>query len=307
MVTIINGYSNVFFDDSSDYDFSEVNERKYVLKFITLLKTEFNEKFEQFQFYFLFSHNNKILPNSAKIKNDKKILFWFSDESCDFPKHITKDYYKIFKSYITLENGNVFTNHLGYVNEYDDFVCKNQKDIEMFFSGNLNTNRLKYFKLLLQKKYKILAIINNDYFYYKLFTFVKKITFANKKIVFYFTNGFKKGFQYNQYIDYISRSNIVFCPRGFNSPETFRHYEGLANNCIIVSEHLPDTSLYLNNPFVIIKDEKELGIIIDKIIRNELNMDRLCYDHREYYRDVYSIESFVVRVFKICSEDIVLE
>lgn len=297
----------MFFDESSDYNFSEVNERKYVLKFIYLLKTEFNEKFEQFHFYFLFSHNDKILPNSSKIKNDKKILFWFSDESCDFPQHLIHNYFKIFKSYIKLERGNVFTNHLGYVNEYEDFVNKNKKDIELFFSGNLNKNRIKYYKHIIQKKYKALKFINNNYFYFKLFRFFKKITLGNGKIVFYFTDGFKKGLPYNQYMNYISRSKIVFCPKGFNSPETFRHYEGLANNCIIVSESLPNTALYLNNPFIIIRDEKELGILIDIIIFNKLNIDQLRYNHEHYFREVYSIDSFVRRVFNICSENLVLK
>jgi hypothetical protein len=300
LLQISHKYKNVLFDSASNYNFIEVNEREYCLKLFDLISIELGEKFSDFTFYILFSHNSNVVPFSKDILIENKILFWFSEETGKIPSHISNNYTYIFKSYIEHEHGNIFSNPLGRVNEY--YLTESidtYKNTKLFFSGNLNLNRYKIYDLVLRLKF---PIISNYRFIFRILRKIYRHRFLNLdsgKIKFMFTNGFKQGMNYSYYIEEIKKSYFVFCPKGFFSPETFRHYEAISYSCILISEVLPNTPEYKDAPFIFYNSVSQLEQIFNNIIENKYNIPKLSQQHKDFYLSKIHINTFVDKIKNI--------
>lgn len=301
-----NNYTNVFYDSASAYKLEEVNEHIYLIKLFEIIKFKLSTEFESFHFYILFSHNHNVIPFSKAIKHENKILFWFSEESGDFPSSLINDYKLIFKSYIKKEDKNVFSNPLGCVNEFflSNVSTDCQKDISLFFSGNLNPKRYNLYSLFFLKKYRFFKFLNLVSFpFYRFFFFklrVYNLSIKRLNYVVLFSNKFKSGLSYNKYNIYLKRANYVICPSGFQSNETFRHIEALANNCIVISEPMPDVSIYFENPFLIFRNKLELKSIINDIENNHINYQEIKTKHEKFYNNNFSLDSFSNNVVQKC-------
>ncbi|MGC4034413.1 MAG: hypothetical protein QM764_00530 [Chitinophagaceae bacterium] len=215
------------------------------------------ERFDDYMFVIFSSHSLTKIPASAKEDFGRpKILIFISEEKGEYPYHLKDDFHAIFKSYLNdrLSPGSsVFHFPLGYSKAVEELpmIPILQRKYEAFFSGNLNNNRIPLFKQLSVFKYllpetvikwliKIPSIknrITNE-------TFIRPV--ANSIIKF--NTGFQKGLSPQEYAKAISNSKIVLCPKGFNSPESFRHSEAMRAGCIIISEQLPPNEFYSNSP-----------------------------------------------------------
>lgn len=299
------GYANVFWDTASDYSLAQVNERVYLTQFFFALKEKMGGEFQKFAFYLLFSHNPLVAPHSAIIDSANKVLFWFSDESGAEPQHLFKNYQFIFKSYLQLEKGNCFANTLGFVNEGNDLTnTETPKSINIFFAGNLNVNREQLYHQLFLKKFPGYSwtswlprfVIRKLIMYWRR----RHLNLSEDNSVFLFSNGFKSGLDYQQYRDYLSRSRYVLCPRGFESAETFRHFEALAAGCLVISEPLPQNSLYPEPPFLFYNTLNDLLAIFRKIESSEVDEDDLRERHKAFYESHASVGANAKRVGNIC-------
>lgn len=297
-------YNNIYLDSASAYDISEVNESEYVKELLYQVKKNLGSYFESFQFYILFSHDPLIVPETAGIEAKNKILFWFSDESGTFPKHLVNNYCLIFKSYIHKEYSNVYCNPLGYVNEFVSQANKNSKtkDIEIFFSGNLNANRYGLYKFLFFRKYNFLKLLKiiPDQVLIKLFQKLKINKLGRGRFVFLFSNKFKSGLRYEKYFEYLLRSKFILCPKGFHSNETFRHIEALHAGGIIISEEMPMVSIYKNNPFLTYKSYPELKKIFRMISKNNFDIEKLRKLHKFFYYNRFTVDAIAKRISTIC-------
>jgi hypothetical protein len=69
-----------------------------------------------------------------------------------------------------------------------------------------------------------------------------------------FTAGFAAGLSPQEYGWRLADSKIALCPRGWESAETFRHFEALRAGTIVVSESLPPTHFYVGSPIITVRD-----------------------------------------------------
>lgn len=276
--------NNIYFDAASDYAWDSLNENMFLISFFESLMLLMGSSYFKYTYFVLSSHNPRVIPKSADILIDNKILFFISDESSSIPFDLQSKYFAIFKCYMPNEipNSNIFPFNLGYVNNVILYPNTdiNKRNINVFFSGNLNYNRI----LLYRELHYIFNKLPINFSKIILKTFIKlhlkrllKQNFDTVIIDSYlrFTCGFKKGLTVSEYSKMLSNSKIVLCPKGFSSPETFRHMEAIRAGAVIISEALPDTYFYRNSPFIIISDWNEGLNIANKLIMNNKLLKQL--------------------------------
>jgi hypothetical protein len=61
------------------------------------------------------------------------------------------------------------------------------------------------------------------------------------------------GLDADDYLDLLARSHVALAPRGWSSTETFRLMEAASAGCRVVTEPLPDTFVYRDHPFNIVR------------------------------------------------------
>jgi hypothetical protein len=245
------------------------------------------ENFDKYNFYiYSFDLKQDILPKSIFHETGKnKILIYISDESGNVPYFLSPYYYCIFKTNLQLDKfivNNIFNFPLGCEKHIPKLPYKNirERKYPVFFCGNLNHERLPLYLYLLLGKVPHGIIL-------KVFKFFMRIKFTKKILVSFkfdskipgaflrFTEGFKKGLSPEEYGEIIANSKIVLCPKGFNLPECFRHYEAMRAGCVIISEELPPTHFYRNSPIIQVSDwEKGLSAAKD-LVNNNMELEKL--------------------------------
>jgi hypothetical protein len=187
----------------------------------------------------------------------KKILLFMSDELSSIPSHLSGYYFAVFKSYLPKElpGSNILPFHLGYVKGVPSYEPKpaEHRKYDIFFSGNLNANRTPLFRAVHPLFRQVPEIVPDR----ALAFFVRKILLGRFQMdlgikipgsYINFTSGFKAGLSPEQYGKMLAESKVVLCPKGFDSPETFRHMEAIRAGAVVISEQLPDTHFYRNSP-----------------------------------------------------------
>jgi hypothetical protein len=299
----LSSYTNVFFDTASKYELSAIHDRLYLFDLLMHLQKELKDDFLRFNFFILSAHNPGIIPASAALTTENKVLIWFGDESGIFPDHLRQYYLVIFKSYLKREEPGIYANHLGYVNEFKGIAeDTHTKDIDVFFSGNRNNNRLNLYIQLLARKYAVFGALWLIPVKYrsKIVRRLKLMNVSSKKAVYLFSVGWKGGLLYAEYFNYLRRSKFVLCPRGFERTETFRHIESLHAGCIVISEPLPDISLYKNHPFLTYTNPSGLTRILDDIGKGKYDVTALQEQHLAFYRERLTVQAVAARMASNC-------
>lgn len=209
----------------------------------------------------------------------------------------TNDYYEnltpppIFKN-ILIHVGN----EVPYDNkDYDKFdlvfrfyhsnKCDNKKVFNInigYNSSGYNQINFKSNKPLNDRKYNISfnGQIGNR-FDLKMAT--DKLTIRNTNINF--TNGFRQGLGFNDYLDILGETKICLVPRGVSN-ETFRFNEALASGCIVITTEM-DHPFYKDAPIVKIPNWYYLT---DDLIKKTLSEDLIEYKNKnlKYYDEKLS-------------------
>jgi len=259
---------NVFLDPASAYAWNQLNETAFLETFFRSLKEQMGSDFADYRFYIFSTEGIEVTPKSVDVDFARKILIIISDESSSIPLQLQKHYLAIFKSYIPYElrDSNIFPFSLASVKDVPklDPIPILERPIGIFFSGSFHPNRYPLYEEFhplfkhLPKRLKG----KGSYLFSRprLRKFLRK-DFSeerdNFRSIIKFTDGFKQGLSPEKYGKLLTESKIVLCPRGFKSPETYRHIEAIRAGAIAISEKLPDTHFYRGAPFVIVGDWRE--------------------------------------------------
>lgn len=276
------GYNNVFYDKNSQFDISDIHEYDFLKEIIDNLNNNF-DLFENYDFYIYAQQNTHILPDSC-YNNGSKILIYLSDETNSQPQiEIVNNYKFIFKSHL---NKKLFKNinnlhylPLGYSKFVPKLPIKNitERKYNLFFSGNLNNNRIKIYN----------EINNNKDFYNNINSYVK------------FTDGFAKGLSPDKYANMLSESKIVLSPSGFITSDCFRTYEAMRQGCIVISDKLFDENIFNNSPIIQIKDWSDLSYIVNYILSNEDFINKLSNKTLDYYEKTFTgnaVSKYIINI-----------
>jgi len=267
--------------------------------------------------FFVFSHQGSShLPSSIETTTvKKKVLLFFSDELGTDPQPYAHHYFAIFKSYIGTRSKahNVFPLPLGYVKDVPHLplIPINDRPINVFFRGNLNSNRLGFYRSLSKWRFfipsrlvKYRRVLNSF-----LLNFQDDFSKYFPDSVIIFNNGFKTGYTPQEYGKVLSESKIVLCPNGFTTSESFRHFESMRAGCIIISEKLPETEFYSQSPIIEIKDWKEGLLKAKELLSDPSTMEALHKDTLTWWENKCSeiatakyIHSKLLRLDRLCSK-----
>lgn len=291
--TVIKGLSNVFYDDSSTYNFDVLNESLFLEDTFIALSRLMDDAFDDYLFFILSSHDAHVMPLSISYRtNKKKVLIFISEEAGDIPKHLSQQYYAVFKSYIKadkVEEKNIFNFAIGCVTGVPELPIKqlNSRKYFVFFSGSLNNSRMHFYRAFIpwlksKKSTFLSSFIRQQKILVRLKPNFSK-RFPNSYIRF--TNGFKKGVKPETYGKLIADSKIVLCPRGAKSSESFRHYEAMRAGCVIVSEELPKNHFYENSPIIQVDNWTDGLQKTSELLKNHVELEKIAMATQEWWSE----------------------
>lgn len=287
-------------------------EYKNLLKLIEYLSEIDDNYFNQSLFIFNWGFNDEILEELCTENYSRSILLWFAEETNIKPSNtLINKFTYIFKSYIHNNFGinNIFP--LPLITPSDVYqhpiIDINERQFNLFFSGNLNRNRLSLYinlkpkaTLIEQSLIKICTQIRKigPFLYRKIYS-NKTYNFSNNKKSYkiYFNNGFYTGLSPKEFSDTMANSKIVLSPKGFHSTECFRLYEAMRQGCIVISEKLPNNIIYKDIPIIQIDNWEKIYLLIEKILSNKEEIKYLSTKSIEYYNTRLSIKAIAKYIY----------
>jgi hypothetical protein len=264
-------HNNIFFDENSEFSYENLNESLFIEILFKNLTEIMQEEFSQYDFFVFSNHKSDKLPQSISYQSErKKVLLYFSDESGEDPSPYSDGYYSIFKAYIGTNAyaPNVFPLPIGYVKEVPQLPVKpiQERSYNVFYRGNLNSNRIDFYRNFSRFKYFLPSKPNRFHGFYRKLLLNIQSDFSSyfPESIIFFNNSFKGGFTPQQYGKILAESKIVLCPKGFDRTESFRHFEAMRAGCILISERLPNTEFYKGSPIIEIDNwKKGLSVVKD--------------------------------------------
>ncbi len=270
-----------------------VCEPPYLVKSLNYLKELSDD------YHFIISRiNNKdeINITESLIEIGKKnILILLSDEAGIIPPNIDK-YFLIFRTYArkSLLSDKIYPIPCGFSCSYGGYFGKNDwmyddmetpktnlvdREYDIFYSGQISPNRISFIN-------KINSIKNN----------------FNSNINL--TTGFASGFQLNDYYSMMQNSKIALVPNGAVVPESFRYFEAVESNCIIITSYPIKNDeynhwFYDGSPAIFLNDWEELSIeLIESLLKKE-KLEEYNIKNREYFDNNISTKSLSKYILNI--------
>lgn len=286
---------NIRYDQNSEFLWEELNESDFVRDTLTQLFYLLGSDFKNYIFFIFSNHNSGRIPESLNhVTSKKKVLIYVSDEIGSDPSIYSSSYFAIFKAYIGDGNysSNVFPFPLGCVNGVPILNIEpiNKRKHNVFFRGNLNTNRIDFYRTFSNFSFVLPSRkILSHKFYRKFLLWFQwdfKRSFSNSIIIF--NKNFKGGYSISEYGRILSESKIVLSPKGFNSSECFRLYEAMRAGCIVISEKLPTVVFYSDSPIIQIDNWKDGLRIVSELLKDSERMQLLQEKTAEWWETVCS-------------------
>jgi len=290
----------VHYLSDSGYKFEELKEYKYLSSIISILLFKTSK-----QHFFIYSSHNGVLDAlMKKIENEKvrvnnRVLIYVSDETSSLPVELSKHFKYIFKNYLDRNSyKNIYSFPLGCV--ADIFPRKEIRSTNVFFTGNLNQNRIELAKAVFG-----VSKIHDKLFYFWWYIISKiyksDLIYSTNKSYIRFNRAFDTGLDHKDYGKMLSNSNIAICPYGFVNKETFRFFEAMKAGCAIVSLPMPDTYYYRDCPAVIVNNWEEGIGEINKLLNDPMKMAKIQENSFEWYEKYCDEKSVAKYILKIIS------
>jgi len=295
---------NVRYDKNSEFTWDKLNESDFVEETLNQLRLLMGIEFEDYLFYIFSNHNSGRIPESLYLSTSKKkVLIYVSDELGTDPSEFSSNYYAIFKAYIGAGNFavNVFPFPLGCVNGVPKLklVPVAKRKFNLFFRGNLNTNRIDFYRTFshFSQLFPPQKILSHKL--YKKFLLWFQSDFRNffQNSIIIFNKNFKGGYSLTEYGEILSESKIVLSPMGFNSSECFRLYEAMRAGCVIISEELPPVLFYHNSPIIQVSNWNDGIKIAGELISDIKKMEVLQQKTLNWWESVCSEKATASYIF----------
>lgn len=288
---------NVYFDASSAHEWSALHETTFLERVLDELRASMGETFEEHDFYVLSTQDPHVRPESATRAGPRKILIYISDELATVPNGLQPHYLAIFKAYLPRElpGTNTFPFNLGYVRDVP--ACPvtplEQRSTNVFFSGNLNLDRLPLYRALHPLYRRLPEPVLRVGYSVRYREIASRHMPADLSRAFpgsyiRFTGGFMKGLPPAEYGRKLADSRIVLCPQGSYGPETFRHVEAMRAGAVVASQHLPQTHFYRGSPIVTVNDWREGVRTVEEMLLDPSALKSLQEETVRWWNDVCS-------------------
>jgi hypothetical protein len=244
--------------------FEQLFESVYLWRVFDSLRAILKSDFESYRFVVMAGKTSDS-NDFSQLRKAKTVVLNISDETSSIPAALCANVLAVFKNYLPSEKlvPNLFSLPLGYAKSTPEMaplaVCERPQNA--FFSGNLNSRREPLFKAVAKPMTAMLPRL--------LFRLLKQEVCCDQifpQSYIRFTTGFGKGLAGDIYAGHLRDSKFTLCPGGFESNETFRHFESMRAGAIVISEPLPPLRFYQGSPIVIIEDWRQLSGLLTNLL-----------------------------------------
>lgn len=305
------GYYNAYYDTASIYPWEKVYMQAYVKGLLDELSISM-KNFNSYKFYF-FHATEGIIPDSINDKYEKKILIQTGDQLGHEPEELVmKSFLFVFKTHLRFQTGkfkNLAPYPLGLPSNTPLLPITKISDrkFDVFYSGNINNNRLDFYSSLLSYQPNNIKWITAKFIIGTLkilrkYDKLRNIELKTKGVLFRincynfdnifpnsyirFTRAFQAGLDINDYAKMLSDSKIILSPKGFFNTECFRLYEALRQGCIVITEPQPQKSRFYDNTRYIEVDKWDnIGDLISKLLKDNDKLQSMSDAGVEYYNN----------------------
>lgn len=305
------GYSNAYYDTASIYPWEKVYMQAYVKGLLDELSVSMDQ-FSSYKFYFLHATEG-IIPDSINDKYEKKILIQTGDQLGHEPdEKVMKSFLFVFKTHLRYQTDkykNLASYPLGLPSDTPLLPIKKISDrkFDVFYSGNINNNRLDFYNSLLSYqsnniKWILAKLIIGTLKILRKYEKLRNIELKVKGSLFRmncynfdnifpnsyirFTRAFQAGLDINDYAKMLSESKIILSPKGFFNTECFRLYEALRQGCIVITEPQPKKSRFYDKTRYIEVDKWDnIGDLISKLLKDNDKLQSMSDAGVEYYNE----------------------
>jgi len=256
-------------------------------------------------------HHNSLTSVPALPEGERnRVLLWFSDEASGSAFAAATRYQHVFKSYALDDERlpNVYPFPIFGAAEVrrQPLIPWQQRKIGVFFSGNLNANRLDLFLRLRFPVLDLLPTIWLGAFFNRALARACKTFALNKHSLspagdafLRFTDEFGSGMARDKYARQLADSKIVLCPAGFISMETMRHFEAMSLGCVVLSCKLPESPFYSNSPILQLPSWRGISRTVSNLLQDEYKLERLSSASRTWWQKYCSPEAAAEETAKV--------
>ena len=195
----------------------------------------------------------------------KKVVFCVCDESARTAYAFLDKVDLVFRMYLPEEQrGKVFHVPVGPSRHFagGEVIPFAERPRNVFFSGNLHQGRAGLYRALTGVSFLSFGLLH------KLRRLLgEQFDKAFPASTIRFSTGFHNGIAPQEYAKYLGESKLVLCPAGIESAESMRHFEAASLGCVVVTEAMPDVTVYRNAPFVVLPSWRELQPTVRKLLR----------------------------------------
>lgn len=253
-----------------DFAFEQLFESVYLWRVFDSLRTILKSDFDSYRFVVLAGQTSDS-SDFSHLRTAKTVVLNISDETSSIPAALCSNVLAVFKNYLPSEKlvSNLFSLPLGYAKSTLEMppVAVSERPQNVFFSGNLNSRREPLFKAVAKPTTALLPRL--------LFRLLKQEVCCDQAFpqsYIRFTTGFGKGLAGEIYAGHLRDSKFTLCPGGFQSNETFRHFESMRAGSIVISEPLPPLRFYQGSPIVIIEDWRQLSTLLTSLLSSPASL-----------------------------------
>jgi len=306
-------FKNVLHEDLG-IDWVKLLEATYLERFFESLREYMGESFEQFRFL-IINKNSRWSRIDPPIRGKDVVLLWLGDEEGTIPHELSGDFRLILKSYwpISESLGNMHPFPLcgsSAVLEKDPVPIEERKTW-VFFSGNLNANRVDFYRQFIPwggfppgnlplLARKLIArglgtrpgrLLPRDF----------SASFPDS--VIRFTGGFAQGYPIGEFAARLAEARIAICPPGFTSPETIRHFEAMSHGCVVLSARLPTNVLYRASPVIEIEKWSSLHSVLADMLNHPSRLAEISQSTYEWWNRVLSPKAMAIRTTRLLTSN----
>ena len=297
----IHSFINVFHEELGS-DWSELLEAAYLRRFFKSLRELMGESFEQLRFL-IINKNSRWSRIAPPIRGEDVVLIWLGDEEGTIPHELAREFRLILKSYWPLSEplGNMHPFALcgsSAVLEKDPVPFEN-RNTNVFFSGNLNANRVDFYRQFIPwgrfPPAKLPLIVRKLIARGLATSFGRLLTrdFSSSfpKSAIRFTGGFAQGYPPGEFASRLADARIAICPPGFTSPETIRHFEAMSMGCVVISAPLPRNLFYRGSPVIELENWQLLHPFILNLLEMPEKMESISRQTKIWWNEYCSPEA----------------
>ena len=141
------------------YRYDDLQEKDFLERILSDLERQLGDRVGQYEFVLYSSADDTALPQELVSAGwRKRVLIYISDEMSSVPRHLCDKFFAIFKCYLPSDRGlpnNLFPLPLGCTAGFADLPIRPpaERSVSVFFSGNLNANRVPLYRELTWLRY----------------------------------------------------------------------------------------------------------------------------------------------------------